>query len=333
METDIKTVSQTDGISQSLSEESRKYANASKASNTMRTYASAWNDFGLFCDKCNVAPLPASSETIVEYVTALADAGQRVSTIQTKLAAITFAHDSQGGANPAQSKQVRIVMQGIRRKLGCAAQQKSPILRNDLVKMIDALPDTLQGKRDRAILLLGFAGALRRSETVGLNTDDVRFGTDAMTITLRRSKTDQEGKGTTKRIPKLDDEKLCPVRALQAWLDGACIQSGPVFRSFDRWGHARTTRLTDKAIALIIKRVATSAGLDARQFAGHSLRAGFVTQAATDRTPEWAIAEVTGHKSRAILQRYIRDAGLGQMSAIRRAFGEQDTTLSNEVVQ
>jgi site-specific recombinase XerD len=329
MKTDIKMLSQSDAISQPLSEESRKYVNASKASNTMRAYASALNDFGLFCAKCNATPLPASSATIVEYVTALADAGQRVSTIQSKLAAITFAHNSQDSANPAQSKQVRIVMQGIRRKLGCAAQQKSPVMRNDLGKMIDALPDTLQSKRDRAILLLGFAGAFRRSEIVGLDVDDVRFGVDAMTITLRRSKTDQEGKGTTKRIPRIDDEKLCPVRALQVWLDVAQIQRGPVFRAIDRWGHARDGRLTDKAIALVIKRAATTAGLDARQFAGHSLRAGFVTQAATDRTPEWAIAEVTGHKSRAVLQRYIRDAGLGQMSAIRRAFGENDSSTDS----
>jgi integrase len=118
-----------------------------------------------------------------------------------------------------------------------------------------------------------------------------------------------------------DDAAVCPVRALKAWLDAAQIQSGAVFRAIDRWGYVRQARLTDRAIALIVKRAAVAAGLDPRQFAGHSLRAGFVTQAAADNTPEWAIAEVTGHKSREVLQKYIRDAGRGQLDAIRRALG------------
>jgi integrase len=328
------TISTSRGaLAQPLSDNARKYVNASKAQSTLRAYRIAWGEFQAFCARHDATALPASPGTVVEYLTALADAGARVSTIQVKLAAIAFAHRSQADPNPARTEPVRILMQGIRRKLGCKPQQKAAVTRGELVKMLGTLPDGLPGKRDKAILLLGYGGAFRRSELVGLNVEDVRFGAADMTVTLRHSKTDQEGKGATKRIPTLDDVTLCPVRALKDWLDAAQIQSGAVFRGVDRWGHVRHGRLTDKVIALTVKRAATAAGLDARQFAGHSLRAGFVTQSARDNTPEWAIAEVTGHKSREVLRRYIRDAGLGQLTAIRRAFGEVGDNLKAEVTQ
>jgi integrase len=317
------TITAARDLAQTLSDGAREYVAASKAQNTLRAYNAAWGEFQTFCAQRGAVALPAPHHVVVEYLTALAGAGARVSTIQTKLAAIAFAHAAHNGDNPAKSAAVRIVMQGIRRSLGCAPHQKAPITRAELVRMLDALGNDLAGARDRAILLLGFAGAFRRSELVALNVEDVRFGADDVTITIRRSKTDQEGHGAVKRVPMLgaDDAAVCPARALKAWLDAAQIQSGAVFRAIDRWGHARRERLNDRAITLVIKRAATAAGLDARQFAGHSLRAGFVTQAAADNTPEWAIAEVTGHKSREVLQKYIRDAGRGQLVAIRRALG------------
>ena len=177
-------------------------------------------------------------------------------------------------------------------------------------------------------MLLGWAGAFRRSELTNLDAEDIRFTSREMVVTLRFSKTDQEGRGTKKRIPMLDDETLCPVRALKAWMNAASIKRGPLFRPVDRWGHVRRGRMTNQSVALVVKHVAKVAGLDPRQFAGHSLRSGFATQAATDLVPEWSIAEMTGHKSREVLGRYIRDAGLGQMSAIRRAFGETNHFIS-----
>ena len=306
-----------------LSDRARAYVHASKARNTQRAYQTAWRGFEQYCAARNVPALPTSPTTIVEYLTTLAEHGQKVSTIQVKLAAITFAHRARNADhNPAQSETVRILMQGIRRKLGCAPIKKSPIARDELARMLATLGDSLQAKRDKAILLVGYAGAFRRSELAGLNVEDVRFTTKDALITLRRSKTDQEGEGTTKRIPMLTNANLCPVRALRDWLDAAQIKSCALFRAIDRWGNARGGRLDYKSIALIIKRAATAAGLEARQFSGHSLRAGFATQAATDNAPEWEIAEVTGHKSPAVLRGYIRNAGLGQMRAIRRAFGE-----------
>lgn len=320
-------------LAQPLSDNARKYVNASKAQSTLRAYKITWGEFQAFCAQRDATALPALPGTVVEYLTALADAGARVSTIQAKLAAIAFAHRAHDSENPARAEAVRILMQGIRRKLGCKPQQKAAVTRGELLKMLGTLPDSLPGKRDKAILLLGFAGAFRRSELVGLNVEDAHFGAADMTILLRRSKTDQEGKGAVKRIPALGNASLCPVRALKDWLDAAQIQSGAVFRSVDRWGHVRRGRLTDKVIALTVKRAATAAGLDARQFAGHSLRAGFVTQSANDNTPMLTIAEVTGHKSLEVLRRYIRDAGLGQLTAIRRAFGETGDNLKAEVIR
>lgn len=300
----------------------KDYASASSAQNTKHAYKSAWLDFQRFCQQRAYNAMPTSDAVLMEYLTELAEKGQKVSTIQTKLAGIAKAHELQGQANPTHTSSVRLLMQGIRRKLGTASQQKAPIKLEDLRRMVETLGHDLKGKRDRAILLLGFAGAFRRSEIAGLEVEDLHFANGEMNITLRHSKTDQEGHGQKKRIPQIADESLDPVNAVRDWMQAAHIESGALFRAIDRWGHIRNANLTDKVIALIVKETAESAGLEPRQFAGHSLRAGFVTQAAEDETPEWAIAEVTGHKSRAMLQRYIRDAGLGQVKAIRRAFGE-----------
>lgn len=322
MRGDMIHINPSGWLTTELSTRARDYVSAAKSENTRRMYTSAWAEFEAFCKAHGGMTLPAQPQMLVDYLTQLADAGQRVSTIQLKLSAISFAHETAKAANPVKDESVRLLMQGIRRKLGTAAQQKAPIVRADLVRMVEAVPEGPRGLRDRVILLLGFAGAFRRSELVSLDVEDVRFGTREMIVTLRRSKTDQEGQGTKKHIPQLKDEALCPVRALRAWLNAASIESGPLFRSVDRWGHVRGNRLDDKAVVLVVKECAKHAGLEPIQFAGHSLRAGFVTQAASDDTPEWAIQQVTGHKSQTILRRYIRDAGLGQVQAIRRAFGE-----------
>ena len=324
MDTALTIIQDRADLATPTSASARKYYQASKAKNTLRAYAPAWREFARYCEAHHVPAFPASPTTIVEYLTMLADTRKKVSTIEVKLAAITFRHRECPDQNPAKAESVRLLMQGIRRTLGCNQTKKEPIKRDELVKMIATLGDSIQGKRDRAILLVGFAGAFRRSELAGLNIEDVRFGAGSMTITLRHSKTDQEGAGITKQIPMLADKTLCPVRALRDWMNAAQIKSGAVFRAVDRWGNARKKRIDDKTIVLIVKRAATAAGLEARQFAGHSLRAGFATQAATDGTPEWAIAEVTGHKSVAVLRGYIRSAGIGQMSAIKKAFGQNE---------
>lgn len=304
-----------------ISHSAMAYARASKSENTQIAYRSAWKDFGYFCQSHKVSALPATPETVIAYLE-LAAQGNKVSTLTVKLAAISSAHRLKELDDPTKSEMVRTVMAGIRRTLGTAPDRKAPITRIELVVMTAALPKTRTGLRDRAILLLGFGGAFRRSELVGLNFEDLEFIGGRMIVTLRKSKTDQEGRGLKKSIPALADDKLCPVQATITWLNASSIRSGPLFRKIDRHNHIGTRALSDHTIATLIKQAAKRVGLDVARFSGHSLRAGFITQSALEETPEWQIQEVSGHRNTAVLRDYIRDAGAGQQRAIKRAFGE-----------
>ena len=184
--------------------------------------------------------------------------------------------------------------------------------------MMANLPDRLLGVRDRALLLVGFAGAFRRSELVSLNVRDLKFTNDGLTVTLRRSKTDQEGSGRKVGIPYGSSPETCPVRSLRAWLEASGIESGPVFRPINRHGQIRPSRLSDRAVALIVKRAAEAAGKDPAEFAGHSLRSGLATAAAIGGASERAIMKQTGHRSTAMVRRYIRDGSLFRENAAAR---------------
>lgn len=299
-----------------------KYAERSRAPSTDKAYRAAWADFEEFCQEYRAVALPAQPSSVAAYITHLAD-GQKVATIQLKLAAIAAAHRRAGHPNPGDDERVKTIMAGIRRTLGTAPDKKAPVRLDQLRKMIESLPDGLAGVRDKAIILAGWAGAFRRSELVGLNVSDLRFAPDKMSLRVRRSKTDPEGQGKTKTIPVLDDSQICPVRALRAWLKAASIGEGPLFRAIDRWGHVRQSRLSDKAVALIVKAAAERAGLDPDLFAGHSLRSGFVTAATSGRAESRDIMQQTGHTSETTMRGYIQDAGLGAMAAVRAAFGEK----------
>ncbi|MGD0944928.1 MAG: tyrosine-type recombinase/integrase [Acidimicrobiales bacterium] len=185
----------------------------------------------------------------------------------------------------------------------------------ELRTMLEGLGADPAGCRDRALLLLGFAGALRRSELVGLDVADLTEGTDGLTVRLRRSKTDQEGAGRTVGIPYGSNPVTCPVRAWRVWLELSGISEGPAFRPVDRHGHIGTTRLSSQAVALVLKRRAACAGLDPGEVAGHSLRAGLATSAAAAGVPERVISEQTGHKGTAMLRRYIREGSLFRENA------------------
>lgn len=305
----------------------RRYLQASLAPNTRRAYRHAWEEFVSYCEALRVPALPASPATVAAWLTWLADTqGNRPTTIQIKLSAVAYVHDRfgpRGQPNPARDEQTRTVMAGIRRVKGRPPRQKAPLMLEELEAMIAGLPDDLRGARDRAILLLGFSGAFRRSELVALDVADVVFRAREMVVTLARSKGDQEGRGTRKRIPRrVTRTDLCAARAVREWLTVADIREGPLFRAIDRYGRPRRKRLSAQSVALIVKQAAMRAGLDAARFSGHSLRAGFVTVAAGRRVPEYQIQEVTGHRSADVLRRYIRDAGQGQADAIAAVFGE-----------
>jgi integrase len=239
----------------------------------------------------------------------------KASTIQRRLSAVSQVHQVKGFESPTKNEVVRSVLKGIRRTIGTAPNEKAPLVAADIREMVAGLPDKLIGTRDRALLLLGFAGAFRRSELVGLNVDDLTFTDDGMVVMLRRSKTDQEGQGRKVGIPSLPTSDACPVRAVRAWLGASGITEGPVFRSVACGGRLQAKRLSDNAVAEVVKR-RLPAGRDAARFAGHSLRAGFVTSAANGGASIKAIMRQTGHRSLETVMRYMREASLFKGNAL-----------------
>lgn len=304
------------------SDRARKYAEQSKSDRTLKLYGAAWKEFKDYADEHDEPALPASPGLVADYLSDLASSGAKVSTIEVKRAAIAYWHRANRVADPTAYEEIKAVMTGIRRETGTASNQKDAMTIDLLRKLIGNLPpdDTLSTKRDRAILLLGFAGAFRRSELVALNVGDVKIN-GALRVTVRKSKTDQEAKGKVKVIPAIDEPSLDPIRALRDYLDTAKIQSGAIFRRCNTYGLTKA-RLTSQSIALIIKRACDRAGLDARQFSGHSLRAGFITSAYNANARTHDIMELTGHKSERTLDGYIRNAGKGAQAAVKAAFGQ-----------
>jgi site-specific recombinase XerD len=296
------------------------YARANRAPNTLRAYRAAWRAFAAWCAEHKRAALPADPLTVADYLAAAAQ-HHKASTLGIHAAAIAAAHKAAGHPNPAADERVKATLAGIRRVHGQPPAQREPLTLDDLRALVRACGDDLAGLRDKALMLVGFAAALRRSEIVALDVEHIRLN-GVLRITLTRSKTDQEGQGTHKTIPRLADPELCPVRALRAWLDAAGIASGAIFRSVNRWGKVGA-RLSAYDVARIVKRRAEAAGLDARLLAGHSLRAGFATQAALAGLDPIAIAEVTGHRNLNTLRKYIRAAGRLQADAISRVMGGQ----------
>lgn len=287
----------------------REFIRASKADSTLRGYRTDWRHFCAWCDVHGVQALPASPETVALYAAECAGS-LKPGSIQRRLNAIAEAHKASALDSPTSSGIVRNTVKGIRRMLGTAAAQKAPTLTDDIRAMVDATDAGLIGARDRALILLGFAGAFRRSELVSLDRSDIDFGKDGLTVTLRRSKTDQGGHGRKIGIPYGANPETCPVRVLQSWIELASIITGPVFRPIDRHGHVHPGRLSGIAVARIVKKLAERVGLDAAKFAGHSLRAGHATSAAIAGASERSIMNQTGHRSVQMVRRYIRDGSI-----------------------
>lgn len=286
------------------------FATASKAPATIRAYRSDWQHFSTWCEAHGLVALPAEPSTVALYLTDMA-ATAKVATLTRRLSSISQAHRTAGHESPTGAQLVRTTMAGIRRTLGTAQTAKAPILTADLRAFTAGLaPDRVIDVRDRALLLLGFAGAFRRSELVALDIDDVLDGPDGLTVTIRRSKTDQAGAGRKVGIPYGSNPDTCPVRALRAWLAAAEITAGPVFRAVDRHGNVAGARLSGEAVALVVKRHAGRLGLPIGAYAGHSLRAGLATAAAQAGASERSIMNQTGHRSLPVVRRYIRDGSL-----------------------
>lgn len=295
----------------------RDYIRDSKAQNTRRAYRSDWAHFSGWCGQNGLQPLPAAPETVALYLTALADTC-KVSTIARRFVAINQAHAAAGQPSPTTAAAVRSVMAGIRRRKGTAPGSKAPTLIEDIRRMAASLPAGNLGTRDHALLLVGFAGAFRRSELVSLDHEDCAFTGDGLVITLRRSKTDQEAAGRKVAIPYGSSPDTCAVRATQAWLQASGATTGPLFHPVNRHGKILPGRLSDKAVARAVKRYALKAGLDPARYAGHSLRAGLATAAAIGGASERSIMAQTGHRSVNMVRIYIRDGNLFRENAVTR---------------
>jgi site-specific recombinase XerD len=286
------------------------YFKAAQAENTRRAYASDWKHFSAWCRSAGQGSLPAAPETLVLYLSTLADTA-KVSTLTRRISAISQAHQAAGLETPTAHFAVRKLMAGIRRKKGTAQTGKRPLATADLRGLVAPLDSgRILDVRDRALLLVGFAGAFRRSELVGLDVGDLEFNSAGFIVTVRRSKTDQEGQGRRVGIPYGSTAATCPVRAVVAWLAVLGADEGPVFRAVNQHGQMSGRRLTAQSVALVIKRLAAAAGMEAKDLAGHSLRAGLATAAAAAGVPERAIMAQTGHRSLATLRKYIREGSL-----------------------
>jgi site-specific recombinase XerD len=281
----------------------------SKAENTLRGYRADWRNFCDWCASHALCPLPASADVVAAYI-AECTGHLKVGSIQRRLNAIAEAHKAMGLESPTHNPAVLNTLKGIKRTIGTAPVQKTAALTDDVKAMVAATDSGIIGVRDRAIVLLGFAGAFRRSELVALDVPDCVFGRDGLTVMLRRSKTDQEGQGRKIGIPYGANPDTCPVRCVQDWLERACVTDGPLFRSINRHGHVNARRLSGTDVARIVKKLTERAGLDASKYAGHSLRSGHATSAAIAGASERSIMAQTGHRSVQMVRRYIREASL-----------------------
>lgn len=289
---------------------------SSRAGSTLRAYEHDWKQFRIWCEQHRFVPLPASTEAVILYATDLTrNQGKKWNTLSRRLAAISQLHQRGGFESPTRAWAMKQFLAGLRRELGVAPARKKPVLVGDLKKILDQIPDSLLGKRDRALLLLGFAGALRRSELIALNAVDLERTSEGLIVSIRRSKTDQEGEGRKIGIPAGTDPGTCPIHATAVWLAAAGIESGAVFRVMNRHGQVLPKRLSGEGVAIIVKRCVDKLGYDPALFSGHSLRAGLATSAAAAGKGERAIMNQTGHRSVTTVRRYIRDGNLFRENA------------------
>jgi site-specific recombinase XerD len=310
--TDIKT----------LQEETLLNLRSSKANNTIRAYKSDFNDFGLFCSQNGFKPLPSEPNIVSLYLTHLSTKGVKISTLKRRLVSIGVIHKLKGHYLDTKHPEIIENMMGIKRRKGSVQKGKKPILISILKKIINVIDEEkiekIKKLRDRSIILIGFSGGFRRNEIVSLDYDDLDFVSEGLKINLRRSKTDQFGEGSLKGLPYFNNFKYCPVVSIQKWIEISGINSGPLFRRFTKGSNISEHRLTDQTVALLIKEYLRLAGVDNRNYSGHSLRSGFATSAAESGAEERSIMAMTGHKSTEMVRRYIKEANLFKNNALNK---------------
>jgi site-specific recombinase XerD len=303
---------------QKLVDTARAYADASKSPNTRRAYKSDWKAFTGWCRTWGFEALPARPEVVAMFVSHLAGSGKKVSSISRMLVSISQAHKFAGLDSPTSAQTVRETVKGIKRSLGTAQRQKAPLMAEQLRVLVQLIPDGLLGARNKALLLLGFSMAARRTELVAVDVEDLAFTSEGLIVNIRKSKTDPEGKGRQVGVPYGSSAVSCPVRAVKSWMEAACITTGPIFRGVGRWGNPEPRRLNDRAVARIVQQYTALIGLNSGDFAGHSLRSGLASSAAKAGRSERSIMDQTGHKSLNMVRRYVR---LGNLFTSNAAAG------------
>ena len=305
-----------------LQEETLLNLKNSKAINTVRAYKSDFNDFSLFCVRNGFKSLPTEPKIISLYLTNLSTKDIKMSTLKRRLVSIGVIHKLKGYYLDTKHPLIIENIMGIKRRKGSIQKGKKPLLINSLKKIINVIDkqkkEEIKKLRDRSIILIGFSGGFRRNEIVSLDYDDLDFVPEGLKLSIRRSKTDQFGEGFTKALPYFDSSQYCPVVSLKKLLDLSKIRSGPVFRRFSKGSKLSENRLTDQTVALLIKEYLNLAGIDSKNFSGHSLRSGFATSAAESGVEERNIMAMTGHKSTEMVRRYIKEANLFKNNALNK---------------
>ena len=282
---------------------------SSKSINTIKAYKSDFNHFVNFCKKNNFKPLPADPKIVSFYITDLSSTS-KVSTLKRRLASISVIHKLKGHYIDIKHPLIIENLMGIQRKKGVFQKSKKPILINELKEIISIIDnsekDERKKARDKALMLIGFSGGFRRSELVNIDLEDLEFTKEGVKIFLKRSKTDQSGEGMIKAIPYFKDINFCPIHSLKRWIEISQINKGLIFD------------ISDKMVAILIKKYLSEAGFDSEKYSGHSLRSGFATVAADSGADEKSIMTMTGHKTTQMVRRYIKETNLFKNNALKK---------------
>ena len=305
-----------------LQEETLINLKNSKANNTIRAYRSDFQDFSLFCVQNGFKSLPSDPKIVSLYLTQLSSKDIKISTIKRRLVSIGVIHKIKGHYLDTKHPLIIENLMGIKRRKGSNQKGKKPLLVNNLKNIINVIDnqdrDNIKIFRDRTIILIGFAGGFRRNEIVSLDYEDLDFVKEGLKISIKRSKTDQFGEGLVKGLPYFDNSEYCPVVSTKNWIEISKIKSGPLFRRFRKGSNLSEQRLTDQTVALLVKKYLNLAGIESKNYSGHSLRSGFATSAAEAGAEERSIMAMTGHKSTEMVRRYIKEANLFKNNALNK---------------
>ena len=305
-----------------LQEETLNNLKSSKSLNTIRAYKSDFKDFGAFCAKHNFKTLPTDPKIVSLYLTYLSGRDAKMSTLRRRLVSISMIHKLKGHYLDTKHPVIIENLMGIKRTKGSFQRGKKPLLINQLKAIINVINkekiDEIKKIRDKTIILVGFGGGFRRTELISIDHEDLEFVPEGVKITIKRSKTDQFGEGMIKGLPYFSNQEYCPVVHLKKWLEISKIKNGSIFRRFTKGCSLNKNRLTDQSVVLLIKSYLNLAGIENKNYSGHSLRSGFATVSAESGADERSIMAITGHKTTQMVRRYIKEANLFKNNALNK---------------